>query len=104
MSLMGFLLTQTVTILPFIRDGCGEPIYGNPEVRKCRLEYGKIQHGVSLGASGYVEEQRAGARMFCLGEKIPIRSIVTYKNQDYIVTQCRILNGFADDHLEVTLE
>ena len=104
MALIVLFFTQSVTIRPFIRYGAGEAIYGEPETRKCRLERGKKLKNGRMGSSGVIEEIPAGARMYCVGSPIPTGSIVEYGDRDYVVTECRILNGFMDDHLEVALE
>lgn len=103
MALIEMLFTQTVNISPFIREGSGEPIFGEPETRKCRLQRGHYLQNVG-GASGAVEQVVAQAKMFCVGEYIPPRSIVTHEGRDYTVINCEVLNGFADHHLEVYLE
>ena len=42
--------------------------------------------------------------MFCTGEPIPERSIVTVDEQEYIVIECYRAFGFSEDHLEVVLQ
>lgn len=104
MSLINLFFRQEVTIKPFIRQGSGEPIYGKPEVRKCRFERGLKNKNVKLNPDGVINSYPAGSRLYCTGPAIPIQSIVLYENHEYIVVDCRVLNGFTDDHLEVTLE
>lgn len=104
MALIELFFTQTVTIQPFIRQGAGVPIYGETETRKCRLERGRKARSSGFGASGVVDDEPAGARMYCVGSPIPVGSIVGYGGRDYVVTQCLVMNGFMDDHLEVTLQ
>jgi hypothetical protein len=97
--------TQVVTIKPFIREGSGRPVYGDTETRKCRLEFG-IKNGSlrGRGANGILDTTTAGCRMFCCGDPIPMQSIVTYKDREFVVTDCQIMRAFAVNHLEVTLE
>ena len=104
MALIEMFFTQTVTIIPFLRQGPGEPIYGDPEVRKCRLERGGTLKSTRVNQNGVINTVPAGARMYCVGSPIPAGSIVQYGDRDYIVADCRILNSFMDDHLEVTLQ
>lgn len=104
MALIDLFFTQSVTIRPFIRMGAGEPLYGEPETRRCRLERGKSLRNGGFGAAGIVNTQPAGARMYCTGSPIPNGSLVEYEDRDYVVVSCKIMNGFADHHLEVTLE
>lgn len=104
MALIELFFTQTVTITPFIRQGAGEPIYGDPETRKCRLERGRSYKSTRAGQDGVINTEPSGARMYCTGTPIPNGSIVRYGDRDYTVVSCQILNGFSDDHLEVTLE
>lgn len=104
MALIERFFTQVVTIRPFLRDGAGCPIYGDPEERKCRLEYGFRNVNAGYGADGVVSEVTSGCRMFCCGKPIPMRSIVSYKDRDYVVTGCTIQRAFSFSHLEVTLE
>ena len=103
MSLIQLFFRQSVTIRPFIRIASGEPIYGEPETRRCRLERGKTLQK-SFSPDGVVNQAPSGARLYCTGSAIPLGSIVETPERDYIVTQCQVLNGFADDHLEVTLQ
>lgn len=99
---------QVATITPFIREGSGGPIYGQPEVRKCRMERGKhlgrADTPTSGGSAGTVDQTIANARMFCTGAPIPERSLVSCDGQDFIVINCDVMTGFADNHLEVYLE
>ena len=104
MPLIEFLFRQTVRIQPFLRQSSGEPIYGPEETRRCRLERGASLSSSGHGASGVYNSSPAGAKMFCCGAPIPIGSIVITDERDYVVTNCRIMNGFSDHHLEVTLQ
>lgn len=104
MALIEIFFTQSVTIRPFVREGAGEPIYGEPETRKCRLERGGTLKATPRNQNGVINTVPSGARMYCVGSPIPEGSIVESADRDYIVTNCRILNGFTDDHLEVTLQ
>ena len=105
MSLINLFLNQVVTIKPYIREGSGKPIYGETETRKCRLEFGiKNETIIGKGVTGILNATTAGCRMFCCGDPIPMRSIVTYKDREYVVMDCHIMRGFSDNHLEVILE
>lgn len=104
MGLISYLLCQTATITPFIREGAGEPIYGDPETRPCRMERGLHLQHTYKNPSGSLDQSPANAKMFCEGEKIPERSLVTCDGQTFVVINCEVKNGFADNHLEVYLE
>ena len=106
MGLISFLLCQTATITPFLREGAGEPIYGEPETRPCRMERGKHLNAQNsfIHPSGTYDQVTANAKMFCEGEAIPERSLVTCDGQTFVVINCEVKNGFADNHLEVYLE
>ena len=104
MSLIELFFTQTVTIRPFIRQGAGEPIYGAPETRKCRLESKSKLKPTYKNPRGVIDQIPKDTRMYCVGSIIPDGSIVTYRGIEFVVTDCRVLNGFVDDHLEVILQ
>ena len=46
----------------------------------------------------------ARGKMFCEGEPIKERSIVTVDGETYIVITCYRAFGFGEDHLEVVLQ
>ena len=102
--LIDMFLTRTATITPFIRDGDAEPIYGTPETRKCRIQRNKHMHNVYVNPSGSLDEVTARGIMFCRGEPIPPRSLVDVDNEHFVVVRCNVETGFADHHLEVTIE
>lgn len=103
MGLIEMYFTQLATITPFVREGDAEPVYGEAETRKCRMERGR--HLVSGGAAnGTTEQIVANAKMFCVGDPIPTRSLVQCDGQEFVVLSCDIMRGFADHHLEVYLE
>lgn len=105
MSVIERFFTQVVTIKPFIREGSGMPVYGDTETRKCRLEFGiKHRSPRGRGASGVLDTTTAGCRMFCCGEPIPMKSIVIYKDMEFVVADCHIMRAFSVSHLEVELE
>lgn len=104
MALIDMLLTQSAVITPFIREGNAEPIYGESEVRPCRMERGKHLNHVYKNPSGALDEVAANAKMFCRGGYIPPRSLVVCDGQEFVVINCEVKNGFADNHLEVYLE
>lgn len=104
MGLIDLFFTQTATIKPFSHMGNGEPVFKAEETRACRMERGKNLRTIGKGSNGDIEEIVAHARMFCTGAEIPSRSIVTCEGQEFTVINCVIMNGFADNHLEVYLE
>ncbi len=104
MSLIEAFFTQTATIQPFIREGSGEPVYGPSEERRCRMERGKFLTTVNRYFAGTVDQAPAHAKMFCTGEAIPERSLVRCDGQEFVVINCEVMRGFADNHLEVYLQ
>ena len=104
MSLIEMFFTQSATITPFVREGNGEPVYGKTETRPCRMERGKHLQNVYSNNDGTVDQALASAKMFCTGAPIPERSLVVCDGQEFVVINCEIKNGFADNHLEVYLE
>lgn len=104
MGLIDLFFTQTAVIEPFLHMGDGEPVFGARETRACRMERGKNLRTIGKGSSGDVEEIAAHARMFCTGSEIPSRSKITCEGQEFTVINCSVMNGFADNHLEVYLE
>lgn len=103
MSLIEAFFRQTVTVTPYIREGNGEPIYGAAETRKCRLERGRHIQTTYKNPDGQIDEVVANAKMFCTGNPIPEKSLVTFDGQDMTVIRCAVMNGFNDHHLEVYL-
>lgn len=103
---IAYLFTQTVTILPYIKDVDGIPMYDSErtQTRKCRIELNKSMISSGAYADGVTDTIHASALMFCTGDPIPCRSIVTYKDKDFIVTSCKPKYGFGMSHLEVTME
>lgn len=109
MAIIDFLLRDEVTITPFVHQGNGEPVYGEPETRKCRIERGLHLRTTYKHPSGEIVQTTASARMFCRGDEIPVGSIVVYidrlgKHHEMTVLDCVVATGFSQDHLEVTLE
>lgn len=104
MSMIGFLLRQTATIRPWIRFANGEDIYGETEERKCRLQRTRDLEHTYKNPAGGMDQVLARAKMFCTGEPIPERSIVTVDGAEYIVLECYRAVGFSEDHLEVVLQ
>lgn len=104
MPLIDFLLTQTAVIKPWIRQADGEDLYGDEQIRKCRLQRGRFLEHTYKNPSGALDQAPAKAKMFCTGSPIPERSIVTVDDEEYTVVSCYRAYGFAEDHLEVTLE
>ena len=82
MALIDLFFRQTATIKPFIREGNGEPVYGNEETRPCRMQRGKRLDSTYKNPDGEIDEVTANARMFCRGEPSPARSLVTCDGQD----------------------
>lgn len=104
MSLIEMFFTQKATITPFVREGSGEPVYGETETRPCRMQRGKHLQNLYKSTDGTVEQTVAQAKMFCEGAPIPERSLVVCDGQEFTVINCEVKNGFADNHLEVYLE
>lgn len=104
MSMIGFLLRQTASIRPWIRYANGEDYYGETESRLCRLQRSRDLEHTYKDPRGGMDQVVARAKMFCEGEPIPERSIVTVDGSEYIVIECYRAFGFGEDHLEVTLQ
>lgn len=101
--MIDFLLRQRCTVRPWLRTEGGEDVYGEAEERKCRVQTGRNLQNAS-GADGAADTVPAMAMMFCTGERIPERSLVTCEGRTYIVVICREAQGFAQKHLEVTMQ
>lgn len=104
MSMIRFLLRQTAVIKPWIRYANGEDIYGDPEERPCRLQRTRDLEHTYKNPDGTLDQVVARAKMFCTGDPIPERSIVTVDENEYIVLECYRAFGFGEDHLEVVLQ
>ena len=104
MGLIEMFFAQEAVITPFVREGDAEPVYGESETRKCRMERGKHLQHTYKNPSGSLDQTVANAKMFCEGEPIPERSLVVCDGQEFVVIDCEVKNGFADNHLEVYLE
>lgn len=102
--LIDFLLRQSATIRPWIRSANGEDYYGEEETRKCRLQRTRDLEHTYKNPAGGMDQVLARAKMFCTGEPIPERSIVTVDGAKYIVLECYRAFGFSEDHLEVVLQ
>lgn len=101
--MIDFLLRQRCQVSPWLglRDGVDE--YGEAEERKCRLQMNRRLESTA-GVPGVQDVIPARALMFCTGEMIPERSVVECEGERYIVTGCKKTRGFAEEHLEVTLQ
>lgn len=105
MSFIGFLLTQTAVIRPWVRYANGEDIYAEErEERPCRLQAMRDLETTYKNPDGQVDQVIGRAKMFCTGDPIPERSIVTVDGQEFTVLRCYRAWGFTFDHLEVTLQ
>ena len=104
MALIDFALTQRCVIYPWLREAAGEDIYGDPEVRKCRIQIYTNLKDHTKNAHGPVDDEAANAKMFCTGSTIPTRSRIECDGESYIVLKCYRERGFKLDHLEVMLE
>ena len=94
------LLRQRCTVRPWLRTEGGADVYGAEQERKCRVQTGlRLENG-----AGGTDTVAARAMMFCTGEMIPERSQVVCEGRTYIVLACREAQGFAQTHLEVTME
>lgn len=103
MPLIEAFFKQTATIRPYLREGGGGPLYGEEETRACRMERGRHIQTVYKYVDGQVDEVLANAKMFCIGDLIPEKSLVIYDGQEMTVIQCKVATGFKDHHLEVYL-
>ncbi len=104
MPLIDFLLTQTASIEPWVREASGEDIYGTTETRKCRLQRGRFLENTYKNPDGALDQVVGRAKMFCTGTPIPERSVVTVDGEEFIVISCYRAYGFSEDHLEVVLQ
>ncbi|MBR6029219.1 MAG: hypothetical protein IKP40_09005 [Clostridia bacterium] len=104
MSLIGFLLRQSADITPYVRTANGEDIYGETETRACRLQRSRILATTYKNPDGEIDQVTAHAKMFCTGEPVPERSVVTVDGLSYTVIRCYRACGFGEDHLEMLLE
>ncbi len=109
MAIIDFFLRDKVTITPYLRQGNGEPIYGEKETRKCRMQRGLHMRTTYKHPSGEVVQTTAKAKMWCRGREIPTGSAVSYTDKygythEMTVIDCVTMEGFTQDHLEVTLE
>lgn len=98
------LLIHQATITPYIRQGSSGPLYGDPEVRHCRMEPGIQNKVVYKNPSGSIQETVAGMLMFCLGDPIPVQSRVVWEGREMRVIRCQEMMGMGRHHLEVDLE
>ena len=104
MSLLRGFLNQTCTVFPYLRDGAGEPVYGEPEVRPCRLDAGTELRSDLMGQSGTLLEAPAEARLFLEGPGVPVKSRVTLGGRDYVVLACLEYRAFGRHHVELVLK
>ena len=102
--MMEFLLVQQATIVPYLRQGSSGPLYGEPEVRKCRMEPGPGHKVVYKKPGGVIQETVANVLMFCLGDPIPVYSKVIWDGLEMMVVRCQQMMGMGLHHLEVDLE
>ena len=79
-------------------------IYGEEEERKCRIQRTRDLEHTYKNPAGGMDQVVARAKMFCTGDPIPERSVVTVDGLEYIVLECYRAFGFGEDHLEVTLQ
>lgn len=107
MSMIRFLLRYECTVYPYVREYGGRTIYGEPETRKCRIEFGDYLTQSNLNGTEYgsVDQIIAKAKMFCLGSDIPPRSKVVFQDKEMIVISCHPCYGMNGvDHLEVMMQ
>lgn len=104
MSLMTRFLTEEMSVKPYVRFGAGKTIYGEPEVRRCRVEPADNVKIVYKNPSGTITETVASALIFCEGSPIPINSIVNFHGRETRVIDCKEMYGFGLHHLEVSVE
>ena len=105
MALIDFLLRQTCVITPWLREAEGEDIYGEPEIRACRIQADRRLDHTYVNPSGALDQIPANnSKMFCLGDRIPARSKVECDGESYIVVKCYEARGFGFSHWEVLLQ
>lgn len=107
MSYIEAFFCQKVTVIPYIRYGAGEPVYGEPYDMMCRIQIKKAIASTSSGMSGVTEEVIKSGLMFCVGHPkgtpIPVKSIVRYFDDEFVVKSCEPCHTFTFSHFEVTL-
>lgn len=101
--MIDFLLRQRCRVSPWLGLRDGADAYGPEEERACRLQRARHLQNPG-GAPGTRDDIPARAMMFCTGEMIPARSLVECEGERYVVTDCARARGFAEEHLEVTLQ
>ena len=107
MSMISFLLRYECTIYPYDREYGGCTIYGEPETRKCWIQFGNYLTQSNLTGTEYgsIDQISAKAKLFCLGSEIPPRSKVVFQGKEMIVISCQPCYGLNGvDHLEVMLQ
>ena len=105
MALIDFLLMQTCTIRPWLREAEGEDVYGEPETRACRIQADRRLDHTYVNPRGVLDQVVANnSKMFCTGDLIPERSLVECDGRTYIVVRCYQTQGFIGNHLEVYLQ
>ena len=102
--MIDFLLNQTAIVTPWERYADGEDIYAEAEERPCRISHRENLETTYKNPSGQIDQIRANAKMYCKGEKIPERSLVSCDGEEYVVVKCYRARGFAESHLEVYLQ
>ena len=98
-----FCLNQTAGIRPFLRETMDGEVFGDMEVRPCRLEEDLQIRSVLRGFHGEVENEKARAILYTEGEPVPVRSRVTVDNREYTALSCAVYRGFPGSYLEVLL-
>lgn len=96
-------LRDTCRIRPYLRNGMGQALYGEEEVRPCRLEDGVQEKVVYMDPSGRILEEVSTARLFTLGEPVPAGSQVRCGERCMRVLTCEEMVAFGRHHLEVLL-
>lgn len=102
--MIGFLLNQTCTIYPWVKESAGEDVYGGPETRKCRIQHGAHLRYTFINPDGVLDQVEARAKLFCTGPEIPTRSRIECDGHVYIVIDVNVERGFGYDHLEAYLQ
>ena len=92
-------MTDMCRVRPLEYMASGEPVYGPWEVRKCRLEPAAFVSGTRG-----VESIPARARLFALGNAIPVGSEVECRGERYTVSSCEEMRAIGAHHLEVYLQ
>ena len=97
----GFL-TSRCRIAPYLREGLGEPIFGEEETRLCRYEPCPGVRSVAVNLAGTIENVPVRGTLFVNGPDIPVgsRVLVGADPRPLRVLAVLVCFGFTQSHLE----